>query len=365
MELFSTDISKHAYWGVRSVLNSRYLSEGKVVAEFERALEEQLGIPYPVCTNSGTSALHLALYALGIKAGDEVITSPQTFVATALAIKYCGATPVFADIDPNTGNVTADSIKSKITERTKTILPVHWAGMPCDMEQIGQSLRGIFVVYDAAQALGATYKGLPIGNGRYAGITCFSFQATKHLTTGDGGAVGARHDWFSDHMRRLRWFNIDKQEDKEGFLGEREYELREVGYKYHMNNVAAAIGIGNLDGFYERLATRRKIAALYREQLANVAGVKLLDNPPDRESAYWIFPMRVQRRADFIRKMRENGIPVSVVHQGIDRHPLFGRIQHDLVGQRLFDAEQINLPCHPNLTQDDVWKVIETIQGGW
>lgn len=353
------------------MFESEHLSEGKVVAEFERALAGQLGLANPVCVNSGTSALHLALLAFGLRPDDEVILPPQTFIATALAVKYVRAKIVFADIDPNTGNISLDSIKAKLSDHTKIILPVHWAGMPCDMEGISRltKLHTLFVVDDAAQALGATYKGSAIGSNAYSFVTCFSFQATKHLTTGDGGAVTAKYDWFAAHMRRLRWFNIDKELHKEGFLGEREYELHAAGLKAHMNNVAAAIGLGNLDGFAERLATRRKIATLYREQLANVAGVRLLDNPPDRESAYWIFPMRVQRRDDFIRKMRENGIPVSVVHLGIDRHPifnpLFGGTHQDLVGQRLFDAEQINLPCHPNLTQDDVWKVIETIQGGW
>ena len=189
MDFFNTYISPKAIEYATDVLKSGWISEGKKVREFESALTRSLGLRNPVAVNSGTSALHLALAISGVKRGDEVILPAQTFVATGLAIKMQDAIPIFADIDPLDGNISPKSIEERVTDCTRAIMPVHWGGYPCDMNEINSiaSRYNISVIEDAAHALGATYNGEPIGS--ISRFTVFSFQAIKHLTTGDGGAL--------------------------------------------------------------------------------------------------------------------------------------------------------------------------------
>ena len=243
MNFFHTHISPKAVDLAAETLRSGFVSEGKRVAQFEAELTRILGLARPVAVNSGTSALHLALAIAGVGPGDEVILPPQTFVASAHAILMCGATPVFADIQPSTGNVDPASVRMRITSRTKAIMPVHWGGYPCDMDEIAAIAQedDVAVVEDAAHALGATYKGKPVGT--LSRFTAFSFQAIKHLTTGDGGALCCQREEDHQAARRRRWFGIDRERDQPSILGERVYDLNEIGFKYHMNDVAAAVGL--------------------------------------------------------------------------------------------------------------------------
>jgi perosamine synthetase len=346
-------------------LRSGMVSEGRRVREFEEVLSRQLGLVRPVALNSGTSALHLGLVLAGVGPGDEVILPPQTFVACGLAIMMCGAKPVFADIQPDSGNLDPSAVRAKLSPRTKVIMPVHWGGYPCDMDEIHAvaTTAGVVVMEDAAHALGATYKGRPIGS--ISQLTAFSFQAIKHLTTGDGGALCCRDPKQYEEARRRRWFGIDRARDKASILGERQYNLTSVGYKYHMNDVAAAIGLGNLPELPAQLARRREIAAVYRRELRNVAGLTLLRLEPDRESAWWLFTVLVERRENFVPALAERGVPTSVVHQRIDRNEVFGGPNEDLVGQRLFDDSQIALPLHAALTDSEVEQVIDAVRHGW
>ena len=366
MELFSTVVMPKAKELVNQVLDSTFLSEGKVAKQFEQALSEQLGLCNPVCVNSGTSALHLALLAVGVKAGDEVILPAQTFIATALAVLYCGAKPVFADIDPKTGNLDLQSVYNKQTEKTKAIIAVHWGGYPADLIDLDlfSFLYGIPIIEDAAHALGAVYKGEPVGNGNWSSVTCFSFQAIKALTTSDGGAICSGYTNIVNYVRRNRWFGIDRENDLPNELGERQYTLNEIGYKYHMPDYCAALGLGNLDGFRVRLLWRINTAHTYDAHFRNVPGVTLPDYKTDRKSAYWLYPILVENRHEFVRMMKARGIPVSVVHQRIDKHPVCGGLQ-DLPGQAYFDEHQINLPIHWELTHEDIDAVINAVKGGW
>src|SRR5437868_3959839 len=182
-----TTVSEAAISNAVATLRSGFLSEGKQVRRFEQELAARLGLASPVALNSGTAALHLALAIAGVQAGDEVIIPPQTFIATGMAVLMAGATPVFADIQSGTGNMDPESARKKISPKTKAIIPVHWAGYPCDLDEITEIADGhkLVVIEDAAHALGASYRGKPIG--AISRFTCFSFQAIKHLTTGDGG----------------------------------------------------------------------------------------------------------------------------------------------------------------------------------
>ena len=365
MDFFNTHISPKAVQLANQVLESGWISEGQMVKEFEAALSSRLGLQNPLALNSGTSALHLALAVAGVEAGDEVIIPAQTFVATGLVVLMQGATPVFADIDLQTGNLTPQSIGEKITPRTKAIIPVHWGGYPCDMDEISAlaAKHGLAVIEDAAHALGAIYRGRPIGS--ISRFTAFSFQAIKHLTTGDGGALCCIEAQDAHQARVRRWFGIDRANSEASILGERIYDIEKVGYKYHLNDLGAALGLGNLEDFPQRLARRQEIGRCYRERLANVPGLWLLRHDDDRTHSYWLFTMLVEHREDFIRKLAGQGIPASVVHLRIDHNSVFGGLRDDLPGQAEFNAQQVAIPVHENLSDSDVDLIIHTIVTGW
>lgn len=365
MNFFHTQVSAAAIELAAQTLKSGFLSEGKLVRQFEVELTRQFGLVRPVAVNSGTSALHLGLAVAGLRPGDEVILPPQTFVASGLAILMCGAVPVFADIQPTTGNIDPASVSAKITPRTKAIMPVHWAGYPCDMDEINAVAlgHGLVVIEDAAHALGAAYKGRPVGS--LSRLTAFSFQAIKQLTTGDGGALCCLDQDDFNKARCKRWFGIDREHDQPSLLGERQHDLTEVGFKYHLNNLAAAVGLGNLPDAPGNIARHRGIARAYRDALGTVAGITLLESRADRESSCWVFTMLVERRDDFVRALKSRGVPTSVVHQRIDRNRVFGGVRNDLRGQNYFDERQIALPVHAGLSDGDVAQVVDSVMEGW
>lgn len=360
MNFFDTTITEEAEQNLKKCLDSGFISEGDWVDDFEQGIEDTFGYRNCVAVNSCTSALHLALIIAGVKPGDEVILPAQTFVATGLAVLYCGATPVFADIIQSTGNISVYSTLDKITERTKAIICVSWGGTPADLEKLNQ-LRGgraISLIQDNAHALGSIYANEPVSN--FGDFSCFSFQAIKQLTCGDGGMLACRNPHDAYRARKLRWFGIDRANDKTSFDGERLYNLNEVGYKYNMNNIAAAIGLGNLHGVFERQERRKQIADEYEK--ACFAETVLTSRVG---SSDWLFTCLPLRRDGFIRMMRSKDIPVSVVHNGIDRNSLFGGIDRSLVNQRYWDEHHICLPCHSGLTDEDVQRVCDAVKGGW
>jgi perosamine synthetase len=318
-----------------------------------------------VTLNSGTTALHLALVLAGVQSGDEVIIPPQTFIATGMAVLMQGATPVFADIQYNTANIEPGSIRKKITSRTKAIIPVHWAGYPCDLDEINEIARAhsLAVIEDAAHALGATYRGKLIG--AISRFTCFSFQAIKHLNTGDGGALCCLRPEDEKRARVRRWFCIDRDNSTPSFLGERVYDADEVGYKYHLNDLAAAIGLGNLEVFPQVLARLREISNRYRREFSAVRGLTLLESKPDRQSADWLFTMLVERRDDFLRALQSRGVPASVLHQRIDRNSVFGGRRKDLPNMNHFNDHQASVPLHGGLSDEEVGTVIAAVKAGW
>ena len=365
INLFNTFIHPDALHQVANVLDSTFLSEGEIVSQFERKIETDLGLQNCVALNSGTSALHLALVLAGVSQGDEVILPAQTFVATGLVIVQQGAVPVFADIDYRTGNISVESVKKKITSKTKAILPVHWGGYPCDMDEIYSIAKehGLLIIEDAAHALGATYKEKPVGS--ISDFTCFSFQAIKHLATGDGGALCTKTKTDFEKAITKRWFGIDRTHSPVSELGERSYNIKELGYKYHMNNYTAALGLANLNGFKERLEKRIATANYHRRELKKVDGIDLFDYQEDRQSAYWLFGFHVQRRRDFIKALRSKNIVASVVHQRIDRNDIFGGIKKDLVNQARFDGTQIHIPIHDEIDLEKATYIVEIIKNGW
>jgi perosamine synthetase len=363
--LFSTFVHPAAHARVSEVLTSQFLSEGQLVKEFEARLAAELGLVNPATVNSGTSALHLAVVVAGIGPGDEVIMAPQTFVASGLVVVQEGATPVFTDILYENGNIDPAAIEASITGRTKAIMAVHWGGYPCDMDELHAIARrhNLVVIEDAAHALGATYRNRAIGS--ISEYTCFSFQAIKHLTTGDGGALCCPDPARAREAFRRRWFGIDRDNSPMSELGEREYDLTEVGYKYHLSDYGAALGLANLDGFAARMERRRALARQYTAGLSAVPGLRLFEYQPDRESAYWLYGMHVENRLSFIRALKSRGIVASVAHNGIDKNTLFGGRRDDLVNQRRFDETQIHIPLHDALDPEQADYIITAIKQGW
>lgn len=364
MEFFTTHVAAGALQQVRDTLESTRLSEGVRVRAFEQGLATELGLAQPAAVNSGTAALHLALLVAGVGPGDEVIVPAQTFIATALAVLHCGATPVFADIDLASGNLDPADLARRITSRTKATIPVHWGGMPCDMDEINAvaTAHQLAVIEDAAHALGALYRGRPVGS--LSRFTAFSFQAIKHLTTGDGGAIACTQERDATEVFRRRWFGIDRAHSPMSELGERDYDLQDIGYKYHMNDYCAALGLANLEGFAARLQRRRAIAAQFDAALTDIAGLRHLARPTDRTSAWWLYGIRVERRLEFVRALKARGVPTSVCHLRIDHNTIFGGLR-DLPATAQFDADQINLPVHEALTDEDVAQIIAAVRAGW
>ena len=365
ISFFETVISPQAIEQATEALRSGWVSEGFRVAEFEDVLSREHRLSHPVALNSGTSALHLALVLAGVKAGDEVVLPPQTFVATGHAVLMQQATPVFADIDPATGNLSAAALERALSDRTKAVIAVHWGGCPCDLDGLGEvaARHKVVLIEDAAHALGAAYRGRAIGS--VSRFTCFSFQAIKHVTCGDGGALCCIDAGDAAEARRRRWFGIDRGQAGPFELGEREGAIESAGFKYHMNDLAAAVGLGNLVGFRERLARRREIAAAYRHDLERVPGLTLLRSDEGHQSADWLFTVLVERRASFVHALEERGIPTSVVHRRIDRHPVFGGTRPELSGQDHFDERQIALPLHSSLSDREVQQIVEGVRAGW
>ncbi|MEL6894553.1 MAG: DegT/DnrJ/EryC1/StrS family aminotransferase [Planctomycetota bacterium] len=364
MFFFHSHVDPEAVRRSSEVLASGFVSEGKVVAEFESALRDQLKVSPAVAVNSGTAALHLALRVAGIGPGDNVLVPTQTFVASALAILMSGATPRFVDIGRD-GLISVDSIRESINSQTRGIMPVHWSGQPCDMDPINQiaAEHDLCVIEDAAHALGATYRGRPVGT--LSRMTMFSFQAIKHLTTGDGGAICCNDPDDFRRAMQLRWFGIDRANAKQTLLGERDFDLTEVGYKYHMNNVAAAIGIGNLHGLDQRIQRHREIADRLQNEIAFDDEIESLPFQDDTQSAWWFYPVLVRRRDDFATAMKDRDIPVSVVHQRIDRYSVFQDFRRDLPMQDWFNRRQINLPVHVGMRDEDVDAIVAAIKMGW
>lgn len=361
MEFFDTIVTPTAQEYVQDVLKSGRLSEGEWVRDFEKSLEREFGMKNVVAVNSCTSALHLALVLAGVEAGDEVILPAQTFVATGLAVLYCGAKPVFADIGMD-GNISVESFLYELTPKTRAMIAVSWGGNPCDLADLSYYCRNnnISLIQDNAHALGATYERQPLS--RFRGFSCYSFQAIKQLSTGDGGVLTC-DDWDYEHAKKLRWFNIDRENDLPDETGERVYNLKEVGYKYHMNNVAAAIGLGNLVGFKKRQERVKQIAKKYDENMPWFEGEACVTSKKEGCS-YWLYDMLIKDRPSFLKAMKSRGVPVSVVHAGIDRNDVFGGKQ-DLPMQRHWDEHHVCLPIHAGLTDENVEKVINAVKQGW
>lgn len=363
--VFEPNVPDSVVEAVSATLRAGWLSEGKKVKQFEEDFARRFKLPNALALNSGTAGLHLAVLGAGVGPGDEVIMPAQTFVATATAVLTAGGIPVFADIKANDPNMDAADIEHRITPRTKAIIVVHYGGYPCDMDEIQAvaDRHHIRVIEDAAHALGASYRGRPVGG--IGDFSVFSFQAIKQITTGDGGMLVCRTEEDRQTAYRRRWFGIDRVNRKPSPLGAPEWDITELGFKYHMNDIAATMGLAQLESFAVAQDRRQALHKLYRTELAKVPGLRLLEEKDDRTSGCWLFTVRVERRLDFIAALKSRGVDAAVWHQRIDRNTLLGGLRADLPNQARFNEEQVSIPCRNTLSDDDVQTVLAAVRAGW
>lgn len=342
-----------------ATLHSGYITQGPRVEEFEGRVAQFLGTEHVVALNSGTSALTLALRLAGVGPGDEVISTAMTCTATNLPVLSLGGTLLFADADPISGNISAESIEKLITPKTKAILFVDWGGMPADLDEIMGVARAhdLKVVEDAAHAFGAEYKGKKVG--QIADFTCFSLQAIKHITTGDGGLLTCLDSADYERARTLRWFGIKRDGDS---LDSRiDQDIVEWGYKFHMNDLNAAIGIVQMDFVEQVLRNHRKHAAVYDDALDKYF-VRQTQGT-DRVSAYWLYtlllPSKVERD-QFKAFATERGVQVSEVHKRNDKYTVFKDVKTaGLDGVDYFSDRMICIPVHWGLSIMELQQIIE------
>ena len=350
-------MSSDCHLDLDKIFSEGSLTEGCYSDRFEEKFSEYIGNKNTALTNSGTSALHLAGILAGVKSGDEVISTAMTCMATNEPFFNMGAKLVFADIDITTGNICAESIRSKITDKTKAIIVVHWAGQPVDLGAIDKIAKDfdLKIIEDAAHALGSEYEGKRIG--RHSDFVCFSFQAIKHLTCGDGGAIACKKESDVDRARKIRWFGLDRK-----YKGSSRWsqDIAESGYKYHMNNINASIGLNNLQDIDFIINSHIKNRESYDNNINNPKITKMR-KPLNSLSSSWIYSMLVDDREDFVNYMANHGIGCDRVHVRNDFYTVFGGIREELNNLKIFDSQLVNIPVGWWLTSDNIEHIVKTI----
>lgn len=344
---------------LEKVLYSGYVAQGDQVELFERNFEKYIGGGYSLSLNSGTAALHIALILAGVKSGDEVISTALTAEPTNVAIKMVGAKIRYADIDEDTGNISPASIEANINTASKAIMVVDYAGIPVNVKKI-QSISdkyNIPIIHDAAHALGAKYDGLKAGN--HFPYTIFSFQAIKHLTTIDGGMLQISSKEKYERGKLIRWFGIDKK------LTRLENNIQIQGYKYHMNNVNATIGLVQLNEIDAIVNAHIKNGKFYDNELQNISGIKLLKYYTGSEPSYWLYTLKVENRDDFIKKLAANDIMASELHKRNDAHDYLNDFHQKLPALDEFYKKLVHIPCGWWVGLAEREKIVQTIKQGW
>ena len=353
---------------VVDVLKSDFLTTGPKIAEFEQTVADYVGAKYAVAISNGTSALHAACFAAGIGPGDEVITTPLTFAASANCVLYCGGTPVFADVDPKTYNIDPEDIRRKITDKTKAIIAVHLAGQPCDMDAIHSIARehGLIVIEDGAHALGSVYKGKKVGS--MSDMTTFSFHPVKPITTGEGGMIVTDNEDFYKKMILFRSHGITRDDsmmtrnDGPWF-----YQQFNLGYNYRITDIQCALGCSQMKKLDRFLARRKEIVARYNEAFADCDNIITPYQLSDTESGWHLYIVQVKNcdRRKVFENMREKGIGVNVHYIPVYMHPYYQ--EHGYENVHCANAEEIyshiiSLPLYPGLTSEQQDYVIDTLK---
>jgi perosamine synthetase len=359
---------------VTEVLRSGWLTTGPKAHELESALAARLGCRDAVAVSSCTAALHLALLAAGVGPGDEVVTTPYTFASTGETILYTGARPVFVDVEPVTANIDPERVAAAVTPRTRAILPIHIAGHPCRMDDLQDVARrrSLALIEDAAHALGASYRGRPVGS--LSRFTCFSFYATKNLTTGEGGLLALQEPEDAPRVRRLSLHGLSKDAWKRYTeTGTWAYTIDDLGFKYNMPDLLAAIGLCQLRRFDREQELRREHAARYRRLLADCEALELPPDPVDGVHAWHLFIIRLRQglltidRDEFARRLQAANIGISVHFIPLHLQPFYQaglglREGAFPVAEDLF-RRAVSLPFFPGMSSADVDYVAAVVHG--
>lgn len=353
---------------VAETLRSDYLTTGPKVAEFERCIADYVGAKYAVAVSNGTAALHVACLAAGIGEGDEVITTPITFVASANCALYCGATPVFADINPDTYNIDPKEIRKKITSKTKAIIAVHFTGQPCEMEEIRQIAKEhkLTVIEDAAHALGADYKGNRIGS--ISDMTTFSFHPVKHITTGEGGMITTNDKKLYDRLCMFRSHGITRDPSMmTSCEGPWYYQQLELGYNYRITDIQCALGLSQmkkLDSFIHR---RREIAKRYNEAFSGIKNIIVPAQSEGCNNSWHLYVIQVlgKERKEVFEALTSKGIGVNVHYIPVYTQPYYrehGYAEVVCPNAELVYSRFISLPMFASLTDEEQDYVIDQVK---
>ena len=367
-------ITEEEIAGVVEALKSGWLTMGPKTLKFEEEFSGFLGSKHSISLSSCTAALHLALKVIGLDRGDEVIVPTTTFTSTAEVVCYFGAKPVLVDVERDTHNIDVSCLERAITDRTRAIIPVHFAGQPCDMDEImaiaGQ--RQLHVIEDAAHAVPAKYNGRYIGT--IGDMTCFSFYATKTLTTGEGGMITTANDGWAERLRSIRQHGISKDAWKRySKEGSWYYEVLEAGYKYNMTDIQASLGLAQLKKQQWMLDERNRIACKYTEAFKGSALIDVPRVKTGRSSAWHLYIVKLDlealriNRADFIEELKAAGVGASVHFIPLHRHPFyrdtFGYSEKHFPEAEWVYERSVSLPVYPGMTDSDVGRVIDAVSG--
>lgn len=390
IDLFKVFMSPNAADEVAKVLNSGYIGQGPKVEEFEKKLKSFFNHDYISTLNSGTAVLHLALHLLrkpnngsvvfdgvssvdsnwcGWEPGDEVLATPMTCTASNWPILANGLKIKWVDIDQTTLNMDLDDLSRKITPRTKVIMLVHWGGYPNDLDKIKKIQQDCYnrfgfkpaVIEDGAHSFGSQFKGKPIGT--HGNLTMYSLQAIKHITSIDGGLLLSPHRELHRRGKLIRWYGIDRDGDRKDFRCEADVE--EWGYKFHMNDVCATVGLENLKHFDEIVGKHKSNAKFYDENLVNISGLNLLKREQGHDSAFWIYSMLVENRDGFYKWMDECKISVSQVHERNDKHTCVKEYRTALPTLDKTIGQIVSIPVGWWIKPEQREYIVSCIKKGW
>ena len=366
-------ITEEDIQSVVETLKSPFLTQGPRIKEFEKKVAKVVGAKFAVAFANGTAALHGACYAAGIGPGDEVITTPMTFAASANCVRYCGGTVIFADIDPETYNIDPQQVRSKLSTQTKAIIPVDFTGQPADMDELMLLAKehGLVVIEDAAHSLGATYHGRSVGS--IADMTMLSFHPVKHITTGEGGVITTNSEEYYQKLLLFRSHGItrDPQLLEKEADGPWYYEMVDLGYNYRITDLQAALGISQLTRLPEFVDRRREIADIYHQRFSQNPYVKIPFQLNDRESSWHLYILQLEleklvaSRKEIYEALQAENIGVNVHYLPVHFHPYYQRLGYQKgiapISEKLYE-QIITIPLFPAMNDQDVNDVISAVE---